>query len=192
MVIPKDLQRLVRRLFLKKIIALVLILTIMCVAITFINNKIYEQVDIVSMVSSYIFCIFIALLIVGVSNKLFDKTFYGKVIKVDVETTVDSSSSVKPTREHLYYKNTVYLTVETDSGKTIKRKVHEARVNSQSECDLYKVGDWVFHLYGTKHTIVIPNESNDYVCCSVCGEVNNKNETLCRSCMHTLVKFLDR
>lgn len=187
MIIPKDLQRFVRLLFIKRIIVFLLIFAIMCVAIAFIN-KMSEPVNISYMVSSYTLAFFVSLLMAGISNILLDKTFYGKVVKISVKTTVDSTSPAKPTRETLYYKNTVYLTVETDSGKTIKRKVREVNAGLQSGCSLYKVGDMVFHLRGTKHIIVMPNESNDYVRCSVCGETNNKSEMLCRSCMHTLVK----
>lgn len=52
MIIPKDLQRFVRLLFIKRIIVFLLIFAIMCVAIAFIN-KMSEPVNISYMVSSY-------------------------------------------------------------------------------------------------------------------------------------------
>lgn len=188
MVMPKDLQQLVRLFFVKRIIVFLLIFAIICFAITFIIDRMHDPVYTVYTVSSYTLAFFVSLLIAGIPNILLDKTFYGKVVKVTVKTTVDSTSPAKPTRETLYFKNTVYLTVETDYGKTIKRKVYEANARLQSGCSLYKVGDVVFHLRGTKHTIVVPGRSDEYVCCSVCGEVNNKHETICMRCTHTLVK----
>ncbi len=192
MAIPKDLQRVAKKYILKRVMIFTLILAVMCVATVFLNNRMSQSIDTAYKISSYIFCVFISLLLAGVPHKLLNKTFYGRVVKVEVETTIDNSSSVKPTRENLYYKNTVYLTVETSPGKTIRRKAYEARADTRSECDRYKAGDMVFHLYGTKHTIVIPNELCDTVRCPVCGEANSKDRAVCRSCGHSLIKFLDK
>lgn len=57
MIIPKDLQRFVRLLFIKRIIVFLLIFAIMCVAIAFIN-KMSEPVNISYMVSSYTLAFF--------------------------------------------------------------------------------------------------------------------------------------
>lgn len=188
MVVSKDLQRFVRLFFLKRVVVLLLTFAIICVAIAFIGNRMDYPVHTALTVSGYILAFFVSLLIAGIPKLLLDKTFCGKVARVYVKTTTDSTSPAKPTRETLYYKNTVYLTVETDSGKTIKRKVYEANARLQSGCSLYKVGDVVFHLRGTKHTIVVPGKSDEYVCCPVCGEVNHTCESACKHCEHTLVK----
>ena len=188
MTMPKDFQRVVRWFILKRVGVFLLIYAVLCAAITFACDRMTELAGLAFKVSAYIFCFLIALPAAGIP-KLMDRTFYGKVVRVEVKTTIDNESSVKPTREQLYHKNTVYLTVETDSGRTIRRKVQEAKAGLPAGRDFYQVGDRVFHLYGTKHTIVIPDGSKDYVRCPVCGEVNHKSETCCRSCAHTLVKI---
>ncbi len=55
---------------------------------------------------------------------------------------------------------------------------------------MYKVGDKVFHLYGSRHVIVIPSDGGDTVFCPVCGAANEYKWNACRRCKHTLIKHL--
>ncbi|MBQ9467893.1 MAG: hypothetical protein IJU52_02675 [Clostridia bacterium] len=131
----------------------------------------------------------------GVPLKLIDRTWYGVVEKVDVDTTYDNDQPFKPTLEHFYLKNTVYLTVkEPDTERLIIKKVYAGRAKLQRHINTYKKGDTVFHLYGSQHTIVLPIAHETHVQCAVCGamnelpEIGEGEEPTCHNCNLTLIR----
>ena len=142
----------------------------------------------------YCVILIIPFVVCGVPFRLIDKTWYGIVEKVDIKTTYDNDQPYKPTLEHFYLKNTVYLTVNLpDKKKIVKRKVYAGRAKQQQHLNSYKNGDKVFHLYGTQHTIVMPSASEMHVQCAGCGTMNdmpNRNEDnmlTCHNCHLTLI-----
>lgn len=116
--------------------------------------------------------------------KLIDKSWYGKLEKIEVKYTTDSNRGFKPTIETLYTKETVYFHVKVDN-KIIKRKAYEKTVNSSNISLCYREGDKVVHVYGTDYVQII-NEKTENVICVVCGLSNPGNLDECRSCHHTL------
>ena len=85
-------------------------------------------------------------------------------------------------------KNTVYLLIETPSGKTVYKKAYSGKVKTEENINKYREGDLVFHLYGTSTVIVLPDTSDTAVQCAICGDANKTDECACHSCGHSLVK----
>ena len=66
-----------------------------------------------------------------------------------MKTVTDNKSAAKPTKQQMYKKNIIYLTIEDETGKTFRKKAAETPITPKSDSEAYKVGDTVLHLHGT-------------------------------------------
>lgn len=185
--LPKDLTLFSIKTALKRIVPCVLMLIAFAVALIFWGDVILPiQKEPVKTIL-YVIVMLVPFAVTGVPYKMLDRTYSGTVQKVEITTTVDNAYHSKPTRESLYYKNTVYLHVMQENGVVIRQKVSEKDARAAQNLEAYKVGDKVFHLYGSTQTIVLPEEKDELVQCAICGEANYKNECHCKLCNHTLI-----
>lgn len=185
--LPGDLQSFVRRLILKRVAVCVLLCSLCGAVLALWGETIFRTERTGVRAVCYGIVLLIPFALSGVPLRLIDRTYRGRIEKIDVVTTVDNASSAKPTREGLYVKNTVYLSITEDHGRRLRKKAYEEKANLGG-ADRYKVGDTVFHLYGTKHIVVIPRAADSTVQCPVCGSRNEKSGEACRHCGHTLIK----
>lgn len=183
--LPNDLRKYVLTRILKRIISLVLLLSVTGTVLYLWGGRIFNMDNPGLRTLCYIVTLMIPFFVSGVPLKLTDRSYCGKVERAEIKTTTDSSSSAKPTRETLYTKYTVYLSVTQPDGKTVRKKAYEGATDPQN---FYKAGDTVFHLGGTNNVIVLPQASDDTVRCAVCGDTNSKISDACKSCGHTLIK----
>ena len=185
--LPKDLTLFSIKTALKRVVPCVLMLIAFAVALIFWGDVILpiEKEPVKTIL--YVIVMLVPFAVTGVPYKMLDRTYSGTVQKVEITTTVDNAYHSKPTRESLYYKNTVYLHVMQENGVVIRQKVSEKDARAAQNLEAYKVGDKVFHLYGSTQTIVLPEEKDELVQCAICGEANYKNESHCKLCNHTLV-----
>ena len=188
MKLPKDLMSYCRKRILIRVVPC-LILFILFATILALWGDILINTDVLEFkISCYVLIMIIPFAITGVPHKLIDTTYYGKVRKVDIITTPDNDSSFKPTREHIYLKNTIYLSIEQPNGKIVYKNVYSGKARLQQNLNTYHEGDFVFHLYGTKQVIVMPQATNTDVQCSICGTSNPLESDNCRNCKHSLIK----
>ena len=186
--IPNDLKKFARNYVVKRVVACIVMLALLVTFLVLYIDTIFSS-GLASV--KVLFCIVVLVvpfILTGVPLKLFDRTYFGTVEQVSVETTVDSDSKSKPTWQTLYVRNTVYLTIRTPDGKVIDKKVYSAQANRNQNYDMYKNGDRVFHLYGSKYTVILPKKSDTHVECAVCGASNDIDNDKCRNCGHTLIK----
>ena len=188
MKLSKDLKRYVMNRILKRVIPFVILVVVLNVVLVLWGNVIFKTDNKIFQCSCYVLTMLLPFAVTGVPFKLIDRTYLGTIIKVDVATVLDSKSATKVTREMLYTKNIIFLTILLDNGKQIKTKVYEGEAKLEQYINTYKEGDRVFHLYGTKTTIVLPEDSDTHFQCSVCGASNDTSEKICRICSHTLIK----
>ncbi len=127
---------------------------------------------------------------------LFDKTFFATVEDVNVKSVVTTRKDIA--RAALAYKTALIVTMRTDDGKIKEISVGEM-INKRGIIDAnqkfgtllsekYKKGDRIFHLYGTKQYVKLPNENDSTVDCPVCGRASDKHNRYCSICGHSLVK----
>ena len=190
MILQKDLQIYCRKRFLKRVIPCMILISVFATILALWGSIIFSTDNKISQTSCYIVVMLIPFVITGVPHKLIDSTYYGTIKKVDIVTTTDNDSSVKPTREHLYLKNTIYLSIEQPDGKLIYKKAYSGKARLQQNINAYNEGDLVFHLYGTNHVVVLPDANDSSVHCSVCGSSNNIENNKCRDCGFSLVKHI--
>ena len=186
--LPKDLKAFAIKNALKRIIPCALLLICFAIALIFWGDVILPVDKDIVKVIVYTMVMLVPFALTGVPFKLIDKTYSGIVEKVEIATTVDNLYHERPTRESLYLKNTVFLHVKQGNGTVVRRKASEKNARMSQNAEPYKVGDRVFHLYGSTQTIVFPKASDTFVKCVVCGDVNDKNECHCQNCGYTLVK----
>ena len=187
--IPKDLLTYSRNRVLRRVIPFAVLLIAYITAMLLWRDIFFLTDDKAVHISCSVLIIAFLFVFTGVPHKLIDRTYCGTVKKVDIVTSADNDTMPKYTREHLYLKNTVYLTVELSNGKTMYKKAYSGRVSyGQQKLQTYQVGDTVFHLYGTDAVIVLPNPNDTEVHCAVCDTSNSVEKTHCRNCNHSLVK----
>lgn len=188
--LPKDLSNFCKKKILARAIPCSLLIILFTTVLALWGSVIFNTDNKAFQTSCYIVVMFIPFVITGVPLKLIDSTYYGTVKKVDIVTTTDNDSSAKPTREHLYLKNTIYLIIEKPDGKLIYKKAYSGNARLQQNLNTYCEGDSVFHLYGTNTVVVLPNTNTDTVHCAVCGFSNNIEDDKCRCCGYSLIKMI--
>ena len=121
-------------------------------------------------------------------KKLFDRTFFGRVERVDVKTVSAFERKFKPSLEGHYYRNEVTLLIRTDEGRRVRKKVYSERAKIDGNYDFFKEGDRVFHLYGSPVVVRLPQSGSDLQFCPVCGGKNGAfSGGVCSCCGHTLI-----
>lgn len=184
--LPPDLRKLIRAKILKRVIPFCILLLLFCGGMTYYNYA-FDHHKTAYVIISYCFCLFLSVLISGFPFKLLDRSFCGTVKKIKVKT-----SAVHPFpsgQGTCYFVNTVYLWVARDGKRTIKRTGFVGRVRNHGGVEKFKVGDRVFHLYGSSLTIVFPRKAVERLQCAVCGEMNDQSAECCANCAHTLIRL---
>ena len=187
--LPQDLKSYTRNFILKKLLVLAALLAVFGTILFFLGGRIFNFDNVGLKILCYIITLLIPFRISGVPAKLIDSTWCGQITDINVDLTTDSDSPSKPTRETLYTKRTVYLTVVTPEGKTVRYKVYSG---PDDVSGVWHVGDSVFHLYGTDKVVVLPDGKSDTVTCPVCGSSESAHAEHCTGCGHTLIKGTDR
>lgn len=187
--LPRDLKSYTRNFILKKLLVLAALLAVFGTILFFLGGRIFNFDNVGLKILCYIITLLIPFRISGVPAKLIDSTWRGQITDINVDLTTDSDSPSKPTRETLYTKRTVYLTVVTPEGKTVRHKVYSGPDDVSGG---WHVGDSVFHLYGTDKVVVLPDGKSDTVACPVCGSSESAHAEHCTGCGHTLIKGTDR
>ena len=122
----------------------------------------------------------------GVPHKMFDETYFGTVMKIEIKTTMDSTIPFRPAREYRYRKNTIYLTVDVGNGETIRKAVYAGNAKLGQNLETYNAGDRVLHLCHSKYTVKLPKPNETTVQCPVCGITNDTSADTCHTCGHAL------
>lgn len=186
--LPNDVKKLVNIRILKRIVPCAVLVVICALFLVFFGDRIFNTDVIEFKISCYILVMLVPFLITGVPYKLLDKSYCGTVERVDVVSGIGFKSSVNLKREMLYHKNIVLLTIKTDEGKILQKKVREEDVQNVKNLQAFREGDVVFHLLGSDHTVIISRGGSDKIGCAVCGSLNNIDDEKCHYCGYTVVK----
>ncbi len=205
--LPKDLKKHIKTYIFKKISLFVLMEAVLVAVLLLWGDTLLGSSTGTLL---YVLCVLVLLVpffVTKIPFSLLDKTYYGVIEQVQMKTSIENERPFKPTLEGHYTAVTVVLTVKEEGSEkrhTVKmRTMGDAKEKSNmfdtyANCGgdsfinssevAYKVGAKVFHLYGTKHIVVLSDDKAQSVCCAVCGETNSVKEDTCRKCGHTLLK----
>ncbi len=185
--LPRDLRGHVRRAVIKKVAPCVLLLIVFGAVLYLFGDRIFELVPPAVRIGTYVLAMLLPFVITRVPFCLFDRTFVGKVKHVHVQNEYVAIKGLAGSNLHISrtLATFVYLTLDLPDGKEKRIKTVQSGFIEE-----FKPGDTVFHLYGTNHTIVLPEMAGDHVECPVCGDDNRATLTECHSCGHTLIKSM--
>ncbi len=186
LVLPRDLQGHVRKAVIRKLTPCVLLLIAFGAVLYLFGERIFELVPPAVRIGAYVLAMLLPFVITRVPFCLFDRTFVGKVKSVHVQNEYVSAKGLAGSNLHISRTLTtfVYLTLELPNGQ--EKRIKAAQGGGFIE--EFKPGDTVFHLYGAKHTLILPELAGDHVECPVCGNDNRAELPACHSCGHTLIK----
>ena len=195
--LPYDLKKYTVFTVLKRVIPCIVLLALISVLLCFFGERIFPADNIAFRGMLYAFALALPFVITGVPLKLFDSSWQGKITAVDIKDRWGFTNEAIP---RVYGKINVNLTVEKSNGditfveinertytKFLHYRVSENRKNEHF-LDKYKVGDRIFHLYGTKHVVILKDGNEGPVICAVCRRENDIQNDTCCDCGHTIVK----
>lgn len=187
--LPRDLRGHVCKTVIKKTAPCVLLLIVFGLVLYFFGERIFEIFSPIARIGAYIITMLLPFVITGFPFCLFDRTVVGKVkgVRVKNEYTMEKKEQFSFSYTSRRLIQAAYLSVEDPSGDTKEIKI---MLNNNDLAEAFKPGDKVFHLYGAKHTVMLPELSGDHVECPVCGDDNRAELTHCHSCGHTLIKSI--
>lgn len=186
--LPKDLKSFSRKAVLKQILPLILAEIVALLLVELFGDDVFPPDRFGSSFPLLYrtIAILIPLFILVRPKKLFDRSFFGTVEKVQVKERFDHERRYKPTIEGLYRRIEVTLFIRTDKGKLIRRKVYSQKSKTDGDYDFFKEGDRVAHLYGSDKIVRLPEKEKTAVCL-VCGKGSEKGEN-CSACGHTTLQ----
>ena len=203
--LPDDIRGFVRRNILKRILLCVLVVAFDIAAYFVCNEYLTENLGFLNMVAFFVFAGFCGISATGISKYIFDRSWCGEIIKIEVETLYNATSTGKGCVR--YEENVIWLYIKKPNGKII---IHDAMrlgiamdtpfrrmrahvdkyVNIgkiEYEIKNYSVGDRVYHFYGLKHLFVHHIEDMSRVPCVICGMKNPAASHVCGECGHSLI-----
>lgn len=178
-----------RKTVIQKLAPCVLLLIVFGLVLYFWGERIFEILPPIARIAAYIITMLLPFAITRFPFCLFDRTFAGTItgVRVKNEYTMEKKELFSRSYTSRILIQAAYLTIEEPSGETREVKV---MLNNNDLAEAFKPGDKVFHLYGTKHSVMLPELSGDHVECPVCGDDNRAALAECHSCGHTLIKSM--
>lgn len=182
--IPEDVRKgIIKRLVLKAISFILL------EALTITTAYFFSQGSgVLATQMTYLVAAFIPVLLTKVPFCFFDKTYIGKIEKVNVETVSQTETAMK-----LFNKNIVTLYICLESGNVLVKKANEGRLKNASVVNEYKENDIVIHLYGTDYIVPLPDNKAFALNkkCFLCGQTSSNEADKCYHCGHSLLDNSD-
>ncbi len=188
--VPRDVRQYVRRRVLRRVIPCVLMMALFLGALIAFDDVFFGEVDkpfrVQSQAIGYLLAAVVPMLITGCPLKLLGSSWEGEVVKVHAYTSIQSRAVLRPSHHDLFLQLRIQLTVRMPDGRTVRRLAMVAPAKEKSILGAFRVGDRVLHLYGTDHTVVLPESSADPCGCVICGRKNKDHRGRC-ACGYSLV-----
>ena len=190
--IPDEIKKAIRQKKVRRIVIFIITVLLMAVVIIMFEKSASSFSENLTAFKSVLYpVLLISSVFISKVYRIFTDTDYCGVVKnVKVKTVTDNKSAAKPTREQMYRKNIIYLTIEDEAGKTFRKKAAETPITPKSDSEAYKVGDTVLHLHGTGIAVVLPTAADTRCHCAVCGGSNDKMSDICEHCGLPLIKSI--
>ena len=128
----------------------------------------------------------------GIHLYLTDKSWYGRIIEVDVKDVKISKTFRERKREA--GDSIQYVMVETPDKKLHTCEIYDDGRIYSSRARNYNLGDTVVHVYGCEYLRPVnhPDQDKPQVCV-VCGFKSDAHAEKCEECGHTLdIKLVDQ
>ena len=185
--VPEDIFRFSRK---KKKIRIIVFCLIMVAILLFLifGRQYYEFWKPLNKILTLCATIVFVMIVTGVPLKLIDKSWWGTVEAVKINTYTDSEVKYRPLRENRFTSIRIILHVKTENSRN-------PVVVWQQPCrflvpeNYYKTGDTVCYVDGTDYVCILPNKQGYTVKCVICGLENDRNNENCAVCGHGILKM---
>ena len=185
--VPEDIIRFSWK---KKKIRIIVFCLIMVAVVLFLifGRQYYEFWKPLNKILTLCATIVFVMIVTGVPLKLIDKSWWGTVEAVKINTYTDSEVKYRPLRENRFTSIRIILHVKTENSRN-------PVVVWQQPCrflvpeNYYKTGDTVCYIDGTDYVCRLPNKQGDTVKCVICGLENDRNNENCAVCGHGIIKM---
>ena len=184
---PEDLKAYTQKKIARRVVPCLILEILLGLIIALWGDILFPTSAVEFKYSCYFLIMLIPFAATGVPFKLIDRTYAGIIERAEVSTVM---CTTRGTRRHkLIWKNQLDVTIRTTDGKLIDKTPLMIDISMPvQKLEVYKVGDRVFHLYGTKTIVKLPSPTDTHVACAVCGQMNEMSRNTCNLCDHTLIK----
>ncbi len=194
-IVPADVKKKVKKDITSKILTLALNLlfaaAIVVVFSIFLPREDHEHLYI-SVSAAIIIGLVGAYLKSGIHGYITDRSWYGRIIEVDVKDVKISKTFRERKREA--GDSIQYVMVETPNKKLHTCEIYDDGRIYSSRARNYNLGDTVVHVYGCEYLRPVnhPDQGKPQVCV-VCGFKSDSHAEKCEECGHTLdIRLEDR
>ena len=193
-IVPEDVEKKVKKDRTARIIALVLYLILSAAVVVvfslFLPKENFDFAYLSVGIAALAGLIF-SYLKSGIHLYVTDRSWYGRIIEVDVKDVKISKTFRERKREA--GDSIQYVMVETPDKKLHTCEIYDDGRIYSSRARNYNLGDTVVHVYGCEYLrpVVHPDHGKPQVCV-VCGFKSDATAEKCEECGHTLdVKLVD-
>ena len=195
--LPADVKNYVKNKIIARLLKLTVLELIIILAIIFLGKRTFGELHIAIRITIYILLIVLPFIITKVPLAFIDKSWCGKIKKIDVITDNAAYSAIGD----IYTRNNVILTIEQSDGKIIETVAKSRGVKERKGLDRfqsakiedmlkeYSEGAIVYHFYGLEELLIINDGKQDHINCVVCGAKNPTDNEHCFYCKHSLIKL---
>ena len=186
MQIPDDIKSYVKKKYTRTAVLCGVVEAAVILFLCLYGKRTFSAFDPFSYVAIHVLLILAPILAFKIPQMILDRSWRGTVTRVVINTVTDNEYPGKPTIEHAYMRNDVYLYVSLGNGKTVRKKVYSGKAREGRFINTYHAGDYVLHVAGTRYVQKRPGRLADPVICVVCSAEGAAEDTHCKSCGHTL------
>ena len=198
--LPSDVKKHVKNKIITRLLKLTVLELIIILIIFFLGERTFGKLDVAIRIAIYIILIVLPFVITKVPFAFIDKSWRGKIKKVDIITDT-GTYTVGGGVIYPYTRNTVVLAIEQDDGKIMTKTVKSAGVKEKMGLDQYQTGKvediikeysegaMIYHFYGLDELLIINDRKQDHISCVVCGAKNPADNEHCFNCGHSLIKL---
>lgn len=180
--LPEDIKKYITKRRVKTLICF-LITEIVFFVIAYLIIDRLEKWDMNNFIFTLAVIAAIPLFIFKIPNMILDKSYEGKIIKIDYK----EENSNGGMRKSIFKSYRTIILVKTKKDKLYNVKLESLNTTGGPNGQIYKEGDTVLHVAGTDFPKIVRRQNMEFTTCVVCGSKNNLDSNTCGYCNHSLV-----
>ena len=188
---PQSVVKKVRRKYAFLLLKLAALLGVAWIVVDAVLAEMMERTNIGVWTTTVVVIMAVPFIICGVPKKFFDRSYYGKILSIEVGPA--SEGDIKKDERRAKAESIQHALVEDERGKLHTVEIFDEGQMFPGREKRYFVGDRVVHIYGTEYLCpFMPKSFDRKKVCVWCGEKHDGDATECRYCGCSLdIKVLD-
>lgn len=180
-IVPESIKKTVRRELTGRFIKLAILLAVFLAVILIILPDMMKDTAMGNWSAVLFALLIIPFIICKIPAKLFDRTFYGKILELEVRTATEEEIGKDERRRKSG--SIQHILVQDEEGKLHNFEIFDEGQMFPGREKIYLKGDRVIHVYGCPYVRPWhPKAFEKKQVCVVCGNKNDPGLTECRSC----------